>query len=152
MVVRKILRVYNFMSTDPEGKQHSSWIIEYQEGDVQRAVGFPTEVLSYRSAEYGIPYGDTDTLLELVMHEHMFSVPRNHPKHLYNTDEETGRLHQLSLLQVSKMNYQYQDPDGLLEQIRQEHLRRHDPVDHARKIRNARELRSKSMRAMGGVS
>lgn len=148
-VVRKIVNVRNFYTHDPYGKKHSAWIIEYQQGEEQHAVGFPTELLACRSAEYGIDPADADTLLQVAMHEHMFRVPREHPKHLYNTDEETGRQHQLELLEASRNNYEYHDPDGLLEQIKQEHLLKHNPADHKARQAVVAELRARSMRENG---
>lgn len=53
------------------------WVVHQTRGDGSAHVHvFPPETLAWRATEYGIDPADTDTLLELILHEpHMAPLP-----------------------------------------------------------------------------
>lgn len=71
----------------------------------------------FRSAEYGIDPSDSQTLLDVLLHERFLTIEKDHPQFVYNTDEETARLHMLAAIQVAKKSDLVVDADGHLDPI-----------------------------------
>jgi len=145
---RKIVLVNSFTGHDVSGVAQQSWIIEYEEEGTRKAVGFPSALLEWRAAEYGIDPQDPDTLLDIAIHERFFSLDTNDPNFLYNTDEKTARDVHLSRVAEVKRAAVLKDPDGLLEQIKQNHLRRHNTADHKARQAHVAELRHRKIMSL----
>lgn len=143
MKYKEILEVRNG-SADP-GKVF--WIIYHKREDGSLFdYGFPGDTLQNLSAEYGINPMDSDMLLETYLYQfHMdpMELHQSHPHFVWNTDEETARLHHLARVDKLKKEFQYHDPNGLLEQIKQHHLDNFDFAKHAHRKRLAASLRAK---------
>jgi hypothetical protein len=98
------------------------WCIGEKEDDGRLWVhAVAASSLHYRAAEYGVDPQDSSTLLDIVMYERFAPVGHDDPTFVYNTDEETARLHHLSRISTAKTANARTDPNGLLSQIREHH-------------------------------
>lgn len=103
-----------------------AWIVDY---DNASGHGFPLEALACRAAEYGVDPTDTDTLLEILLHEPHVGVDQSDPTFVYNTDRDTARKAHLARVAASPVRVK--DPHGHLDALRAAHLAAHDPDRHA---------------------
>lgn len=109
---------------------------------------FPGDSLHNLSAEYGIHPMDADTLLEVYLYQfHMdpTALHESHPHFVWNTDEATARFHHLARVESLKQDFQYRDPNGLLDQIKQHHLNTFSSSRHSQRVKLAASLRSKRL-------
>ncbi|HWV45765.1 MAG TPA: hypothetical protein VN039_07075, partial [Nitrospira sp.] len=91
---------------------------------------------------------DADTLLETYLYQfHMdpTALHESHPHFVWNTDEATARFHHLARVESLKQEFQYLDPNGLLDQIKQHHLNTFSPSRHSQRVELAASLRSKRL-------
>lgn len=125
----------------------TGWRVDYLRPDgVRWCHVFPDGTMGWRAAEYGIDLNDADTLLQTILHEQHIAVSPDDPAFLYNTDEETARIHHLAKVQASQKLTDYADPHGLLAQIRDHHRASIDLNEHARKVTAVRALRAQKMK------
>ena len=102
---------------------------------------FPYSFFSWRCAEYGIDPGDTEALIDMLLHEQHIDIGPHDPNFLYNTDEGTARENHFAKVQASKKNISYSDPENHLQKLRDFHLANHDPVSTEVKRRRVRAMR-----------
>lgn len=103
---------------------------------------FPESALGWRAAEYGIDPADTQTLLEIVLHEpHMVGHDHTSPDFLYNCDRATARRALLARVAEVKQRVSVTDPDGHLAAIHAAHVV--DPADHAAKCAYTDHIRAR---------
>lgn len=110
------------------------WCITYGvdlvDGIQRRCHMFPASTLAWRAAEYGIDPSDSQTLLDVVLHEpHMTGHDHTSPDFLYNCDQDTARESLTARVAEVKTRVTIADPDGHLSAIHAAHSV--DPADHA---------------------
>lgn len=117
-------------------QQPPHWRVFYEvpggDGPLIHCHAFPPSTLAWRAAEYGIDPADSQTLLDIVLHEpHMTGHDHTSPDFLYNTDRATARKALHGRVAEVKTRVQIRDPHGRLAAIHAAHAV--DPADHAAK-------------------
>lgn len=113
---------------------------------------FPYSFISWRCAEYGIDPADTDTLIDVILHEPHIDIGPHDPHFVFNTDEETARNRHLEKVNTSKKSISYKDPENHLQRLRDFHLKNHDPADTAAKRKKVVSMRAHKMKAIAGAA
>lgn len=98
----------------------SVWRLNFLREDSKYHVQMLSEdAMGWRAAEYGIPFEDSDTLLDLLIHEpYMTHLHQDHPKFLWNVDQKEAREYHLEQLENVKKIHQHVDPKNLFEDIK----------------------------------
>lgn len=127
MKERKIYGVHELGLGNSAPHPDLAWTINvlYEDGS-KWAHAFPTTTLWARSAEYGIPIGEVDTLIDVILYERVMMqlglhIDHNHPEFLYNTDEDTARTSHLNRIERTKLLVSHVDPSGHLDTLREYH-------------------------------
>lgn len=124
------------------GRRDDYWAVAMTASDGTRMMHvFPPETLNWRAAEYGIDPEDSQTLLDVVLHErHMHGHDHRSPDFLYNCGRDQARRAMHRRVADVKTRVRVVDPDGHLDQIHTSHVHvpdRHDEmvsfVDHVRR-------------------
>lgn len=125
-----------------------SWRVAMQTPNGKYLHIFPTASIDLRAAEYGMDPDDSETMLDIILHElYITDMHHLHPKFVYNTDADTAREHYLSLIEdVKKNTVQVTDPNNLLKHIHQMHPRIRSRVTHERHKTVCAELRADRMK------
>jgi len=108
----------------------------------EHVIFLPHEAFGSRVAEYGLDTEDFEKVLEVVLYEpFMNEVHELDPNFLWNTDQETARLHHLARVSRLKDEYTYNDPGKLFDVIRASYdpySSHHDAMkEHVKNIRNS---------------
>lgn len=126
MQTRQVLKV--------EYQPENGWWIHWTDGGLENIYHIKPSELDYRAAEYGIDPEDSATVLDIILHERVRDFSDNvhdHPRFVYNTDEASARENMLGhIADVKAKDIQWQDPNGLLDQIHQRHPELHDSDLH----------------------
>lgn len=148
MINKTVTHVRQMDPADPS----SAWLIDFTHDDGQiQCHGFPRTILGRYAAEYGIDPNDSATLLDIVLTEPYMGLSDTDPTFLYNTDQETARLHHLARVVQVRQQIAHLDPHDLLEPLRRSCTpTAAEYVEHIRSVRAHRSGNHAPQHAMRG--